>query len=464
MTSTSRQFVGPEMSNLIKLIQNGKLDDAKVLAVVCLKEDSTKLEFLVVLHRLKVLLQDTDAEIERSLLGAFEVAKRIDYEVATLEVFIAAARLVMELECAVLPEQARELALTLDRVRNPDVFREFLVGSMWYVLGDPEVLSLLLENNELSEIGEMLNLMAHDQVHGWSPGSSTISRIETIDVLIREKFGSLSELIGALFSTGLTSFGKRSRFVSDQDDSDVFRLAKWNAETRTMLLKVLESRGHVFRVPGESTPSGFDVSEEWLSNWIDYARTTVSQLRLSPDSPSVLIDGELLVAIALQDNLLCGWVAVQRRGLPVSISLTDWTLYGEVSDPFVRFVSGITILWFLDCSLRKYGIGHDHFVHGDKGDWTPVSNGRNQEGSVGSEIGGSRVRGHITRLPQGKVPSLEALSRTPPWIRSGMQSNETWTREHQRGSIDIFDEILKRRSATSFVAEGLSAIRRTHRK
>lgn len=131
MTSTSRQFVGPEMSSLIKLILNGKLDDAKFLAIICLKEDSTKLEFLVVLHRLKVLLQDTDAEIERSLLGAFEVAKRIDYEVATLEVFIAAARLVMELECAVLPDQARELALTLDRVRNLDLFKEFLVGSMW---------------------------------------------------------------------------------------------------------------------------------------------------------------------------------------------------------------------------------------------------------------------------------------------------------------------------------------------
>lgn len=448
----------PELQRALDFFRSGELIHAREFCVACLKIDSNRLDFQLLLTRARALLGDSKNEVTRCIDGAVEIANTLNFQCSSVAQIASAIRLVIDLVATSRIDSALRIAKELDRIRDLQGPAEFLLGGMWFVLGDSEILQLLMQDPEHFATCQLLDQIYHE-IDNDLAGEDVLTRIEALEFVVQQNDGWGNRLVRCLFDNRRVFSGHGIY----RPTNTPFEEAQWPAHIHEIFEKILAPRGHAVRSAGEVVPSEYRATDEWMAKIIAHARYISSVLRLAPATPSILSSGELLVAIAIDDEHLYGWVATRRRGTPVSLSLNDWSVTVLHDDAFSKFALGLSILWFLDCSLRRYGLGKDHYTPDEENIWRPSNSTWSTTTLTRDPSWETRVRGSVVRLPDGFTPSMEALDRAPSWMRARMQENETWRREHRRGGEDVFGEYVSRMKSVSNVAEGLSELRKGHR-
>ncbi|AXY52488.1 hypothetical protein YT1_3083 [Rhodococcus ruber] len=247
-----------------------------------------------------------------------------------------------------------------------------------------------------------------------------------------------------------------------------FRAAPWllaildskdSATARRLLDAALDLK--LDFVPIGTSPFDFldETEHAALDNEIVRARTLAEAHRLSMYSETPMWfdggdNGQVLLTMGGGHGY--AWVGRKSRGVLVAFDLEHFTGYG-LDEPGVRAAIAMAIGWFVDVSVRilKAPAGTNQFTRKGTGSasgyrYLPTPTFRDHVNEVPK--GAHRppqphvVRAQVMRLPPGKMPSLEALSRAPRHLRKHMGSQDTYGRQHWKGgatSADLGNRLSK---------------------
>jgi hypothetical protein len=217
-----------------------------------------------------------------------------------------------------------------------------------------------------------------------------------------------------------------------------------------------------------------NASEEWLEEVVAWARTLQDRLRKGVESPAVVFleNLQLEIRIRLTSDLIKGSLKAGGRSFDCQIDLLSFEPISSTSTSDQRFVLGLCLCWFIDCSIvisgQSRGAPELFKVSGDKSGksqtvvrYVPTprfSTRRSARPAV--EAVGLRIRhqvsGHIRALPLGHRGSEEARDSAPGHIRRIMKANETYVQPHFRGTEELKRELEVRLSRYSALGEALS--------
>jgi tetratricopeptide (TPR) repeat protein len=248
------------------------------------------------------------------------------------------------------------------------------------------------------------------------------------------------------------------------------RAAKWtNASQSRLLTEHFRAGGMWWNPEIGHLFDDYHVSEEFLDESLARAESVAKHLHLEVEFPIRLNTGGETVSIERDGNMLRVIVG-SGASVAVSINLETWDLHYLPKDQDSIFAVGFALNFFLDCGVnlsKNPKFAMDSLP--DSLNPTNASTGSSWLTTVEFDESVSnirlkaapqppnahRVRGFIRTLSLG-IPSDDALSHAPSYIRRNMRPGQTFVRPHQRGGDAARDLLLRRLQTHSSLADFLA--------
>lgn len=212
----------------------------------------------------------------------------------------------------------------------------------------------------------------------------------------------------------------------------------------------------------------------WLEEIIARARTVQPSLRKVPHWPArfEFEDEDLVVELEQFPRVLKGVVTVKSQRRSCEFSPTTFEVMSRCDTGEDRFVVGMSVSWFIDCSVTIHQLVRESSrlftTHsftkarelGPRVRYIPTATFRarsNEARSSGNKlIIRHKVSGHVRKLPPGRRGSEHARSNAPDHIRRNLLKSETYVEPHFRGTEAEKAELVTRLSRYSALGEALS--------
>jgi len=213
---------------------------------------------------------------------------------------------------------------------------------------------------------------------------------------------------------------------------------------------------------------------EWLEEIIARARTIRPSIRKVPHWPArlELDDEETTIELEQIPQMIQSVVTIRQEQFecrfdPDSFEIKSWCQDGEE-----RYVAGLSICWFIDCSITIQRNSREptrHFTKSTMSNshdlmervlYIPTPTFRRRQAEARSSSTRLTIRhkvsGHLRRLPPGRRGSEAARSNAPTHIRRIMADDETYVEPHFRGSEAEKAELVVRLSRYSALGDALA--------
>ena len=212
----------------------------------------------------------------------------------------------------------------------------------------------------------------------------------------------------------------------------------------------------------------------WLEEIIARARTLQPLLRKVPHWPARFEYGDegLIVVLEQFPRVLKGVVTVKSQRRWCEFSPTTFEIMSRCDTGEDRFVVGMSICWFIDCSITIHqpsrgspNLFTAESISDPKEQRKPVryiptatfrARSNEARSSASKLIIRHKVSGHVRKLPPGRRGSEHARSNAPDHIRRSLRKSETYVEPHFRGTEAEKAELATRLSRYSALGEALS--------
>jgi TPR repeat protein len=205
------------------------------------------------------------------------------------------------------------------------------------------------------------------------------------------------------------------------------------------------------------------VIEDWLDEILAKYEDQRSIQRIEPVWPIRFESDALQIILSVEGSWLRAWVGRNNVGGIIAIRLSDFDIQTALRDEDRIFAVGVAVSFFLDRTINLDSNGHPHFLQNADGSITPTSQ---FDLDVSKTRSGQRlvmeshmVSGHPRTLPEGQTASLEALARSPIYVRRNLKPNQTFVRGHQRNGPVLADTVIHYLENSSNLADAIGTFR-----
>lgn len=267
-----------------------------------------------------------------------------------------------------------------------------------------------------------------------------------------------------------TSPARKSEFKAWLQEGDSWIAPLRLSASQRQQLRYWFSVGLRWRPPNQ-TVFGSGASDGWLRAEVEHLSRLRPYITREPLDRETFQSDSIEVELMRSGHLRLAWVGRNGVGLLTAIEPGSFELRYRPDDADARYAAGMALAWYLDCAITLHqqtlpstikripaspgGAGlsirsryvpqpsfRDHVM--GRGDTSHVPRLTHQ------------VRGHLRTLPTGFTPDPTKRRSAPEEIRRNLGPNDTFVREHARGSEAEVRQVLNRLSQYSSLAEALS--------
>ena len=339
------------------------------------------------------------------------------------------------------------------------------------------------------ETHESVRSLTDAQIKAWEDAQLSRGYAPTwvvagvVDVAVAKKwmeqFGYSPEQAAAKYTFFGGDFAKAKRHV--ESERSARRLAETlRSENKRPAQPAVLPKSQPVNIPPAKLPPPKPTmqplpcaNEEWLEEIIARAKIVRPSLRRVPNWPASveLTNDGISVELQLVGQIVKGVVIRDTHRFWCSFDPETFEIQSECETSEARFVTGVSICWFIDCSIvipRTRNTGLPLFtssrVWSTRGPericYLPTatfSERRNESKSMSSRLVIRHlVSGHKRTLPPGHVGSRRARANAPKHIK--MAANETFVEAHFRGTEEDRRKLEVRLTRYSALGDALSEL------